>query len=151
MSEKTTLIICESVHHKNTIKIANAIGEILNAEVIEPRDFRIENISKYDLIGFGSGIYNGKHHTNILNLVSKLGKQANKNAFIFSTATIPVEAQNKFLNEALREKGFNIIGQFSCKGFMDYKLLKYFFGGLNKGRPNENDLINAKEFAMKIK
>jgi hypothetical protein len=35
-------------------------------------------------------------------------------------------------------------------GFNTNVFLKYF-GGVNKGRPNENDLNRAKEFADKIK
>jgi len=151
MGNKATLIVCASVHHKNTIKIANAISDILEADVIEPKDFDIESISRYDLIGFGSGIYNGKHHESILNLVSSINKQNNKKAFIFSTATIPLEVPHKTLNEMLIEKGFDVIGHFCCKGFMDYSFTKYLFRGLNKGRPNNKDFERARQFAMKIK
>jgi hypothetical protein len=34
---------------------------------------------------------------------------------------------------------------------MNYGFIKYFFGGLNKNRPNENDLLRAEKFAAKIK
>lgn len=151
MSNNTTLIICASVHHKNTIKVANVIGEVLNADVIAPKDFDVDSIARYDLIGFSSGIYNGRHHKSILDLVSNINKQNNKKAFIFSTSTIPLEVTHKALNEMLLEKGFDIIGHFCCRGFMDYSFTKHLFGGLNKGRPNIKDLERAREFAMKIK
>ncbi len=54
------------------------------------------------------------------------------------------------LSEKLKEKKFTIISSFSCPGFNTNLFLKYF-GGTNKNRPNEEDLKNAKKFALKIK
>jgi len=34
---------------------------------------------------------------------------------------------------------------------MNYSFSKYFFGGLNKKRPNAKDLNKAKNFAINIK
>ena len=151
MKEKNTLIICASFHHKNTMNISKRIAEILNAKIIEPKDFQEKMLSNYGLIGFGSGIYNGKHHNSILDLVSSINEQKGKNAFVFSTSTVPLKSLHKSINEILFDKGFEIIGQFCCKGFMDYRFTKYIFGGLNKGRPNERDYKNATNFAIKIK
>lgn len=55
------------------------------------------------------------------------------------------------LKQELVNKGFSIVDEFICKGFIDYSFIKYFFGGLNKKRPNENDLEEAKEFALRLK
>lgn len=151
MISKNTLIICESVHHSNTMEIAKVIGEVLNAKIIEQKNFELESFSNYDLIGFGSGIYNGEHHKSLFNLVSNLNKQNNKKAFVFSTSTIPLETTHKSLKQSLTEKGFEIIGDFYCKGFMNHSFTKYIFGGLNKGRPNDKDLKKAQDFARKIK
>jgi hypothetical protein len=43
-----------------------------------------------------------------------------------------------------------ILDEFNCAGFNTNSFLKYF-GGMNKGRPNTEDLQNAREFAQKIK
>lgn len=80
------LIVCESIHHGNTEKIGKAIAEYLNADLIKTNDVNVNTLEDYDLIGFGSGIYNGK-----------------------------------------------------------------LIGGIAKGRPNENDIQKAKEFAEKLK
>ncbi len=48
-------------------------------------------------------------------------------------------------------KGFIVISEFICKGFMNYSFTKYIFGGLNKKRPNELDFNNATDFAINIK
>ena len=53
------------------------------------------------------------------------------------------------LRARLLKKGFDIIGEFRCRGFADYGFLK-IFGGTNKGRPNGKDLQEAKDFARKL-
>jgi len=67
-----TLIIYTSIHHGNTEKIARAMAEVLGAKLMRTHEADINCISEYDLIGFGSGIYFGKYHRNILNLIDKL-------------------------------------------------------------------------------
>jgi flavodoxin len=151
MINKETVIICESIHHGNTLKIARAMGEVLNARIIKPLDFNEGIIADYDLIGFGSGIYGGEHDKSLLDLADKLEIQENKKAFIFSTSSIRMSAMHKALRDRLLKKGFGIIGEFYCKGFADYSVLKYLFGGINKGRPNKKDLQNAMAFAKKLK
>ena len=146
---KNVLIICASYHHNNTLSIAKAIGDVLNAKIITPNELDEESISEYDLIGFGSGIYNRKNHESIFKVVNELRVQNQKHAFIFSTSTFPYKTIHKKLKESLDEKGFNTIGEFRCKGFMDFGFTKGL-GGFNKGRPNEADLQNARDFARAI-
>jgi hypothetical protein len=54
------------------------------------------------------------------------------------------------LRERLRAKGYAIVGEFLCAGLNTNSLLKYF-GGLNKGRPDAEDLRHAEEFAQRMK
>lgn len=150
MREKRTLIICASYHHESTMKIGRKIAEILNADIMNPKDFQIETIDNYDLIGFGSGIYNGKHHSDLLKKVEQITQQNGKKTFVFSTSTVPLKITHEPMNTLLMQKGFEIIGQFFCRGFMTYSFTKYFFGGLNKGRPNSKDLLEAEKFAREI-
>lgn len=145
---KKVLIICQSIHHGNSMKIAKAIGEVLHAEIKKPNE--VKSISGYDLIGFGSGIYNGKHHESLFDFLVPLDIQNNKKVFIFSTASFKFMKMHKALRKKLVSKGFDIMGEFMCKGFMDYKFLKHFFGGLNKKRPNNKDIEDAKQFAENL-
>lgn len=149
--EKKVLIICISAHHNNTMKIAEAMGEELNAKIVKANEIDINTLSEYDLIGFGSGIYNGKHHKSLFNLLEKLPMQNKKKAFVFATMTISLQIPQKALRDKLAEKRFDVIGEFACRGFMDFSFTKYILGGLNKGRPNEDDLQRAREFARNIK
>ena len=54
------------------------------------------------------------------------------------------------LKEKLQSKGYTIIDEFQCKGFNTNSFLK-FFGGMNKGRPNTEDLKNGEEFVLNLK
>ena len=57
---------------------------------------------------------------------------------------------HKPLIKRLCEKGFIILGEFSYRVFEDYALFK-LIRGINKGRPSEEDLENARKFALKNK
>ncbi|MEM3399509.1 MAG: flavodoxin family protein [Candidatus Micrarchaeia archaeon] len=145
-----TLILCVSIHHKNTEKIANAIGEVLRANFAKPEDVDASLLSNCELIGFGSGIYFGRHHRSLFSFIDKL-PHMNKKAFIFSTSGLGLmPLDHLLLKRKLIEKGFNIIGEFSCRGFNTHGPLKYI-GGMNKGKPDDRDLERAREFAIRLK
>lgn len=143
------LLIYSSIHHGNTEKIARAMGESINADIIETRDLKINTLNEYDLIGFGSGIYYGKLHKNILELIDKLPTLSNKKVFVFSTSGQGKTKYNDFVEQKLKEKGFNVVGSFACKGYDTFGPFK-LIGGIAKGRPNDKDFQNAKDFAKKL-
>ena len=139
------LIIYNSVHHGNTEKIAKVIADELKAKMAKPTEEEVNKLSGYDLIGFGSGIYIGQHHNSILQLVEKLPVVKGKKAFVFCTSGVS-KNYNKSLKEKLIAKGFQVVGEFSCRGFDTFGPLK-LIGGIKKGRPNEEDFRKAREFA----
>jgi flavodoxin len=147
-------MVLVSYHHKNTSKIANAIAQVLDAQIRAPQQVRPEELQEYDLIGFGSGIYDEKNHPDLLDLADKAPSVANGKAFIFSTSGTPFDmSRSEFhtpLREKLQSKGYTIVGEFSCAGLNTNSFLKAF-GGLNKGRPNAEDLKHAQEFAQNVK
>jgi len=55
-----SLIIYQSIHHNNTEKIAQIMAKELNADLVKINQVKDLDVSGYDLIGFGSGIYFGK-------------------------------------------------------------------------------------------
>ena len=143
------LIVYESIHHGNTEKIGKAMAEYLNADLIKTNDINVNTLKDYDLIGFGSGIYNGKLHKNVLDLIEKSPTLSNKKAFVFSTSGQGKAKYNNTIKQKLKEKGFEVVGSFACKGYDTFGPLK-LIGGIAKGRPNENDIQKAKEFAEKL-
>ena len=155
-----SLIILFSYHHNNTQKIAEAMAKVLGAQIKSPQETNLEELDQYDLVGFGSGIYSYQHHRSLFDLADKLPQVTNRRAFVFSTTGAPIafgesaitEAleQHKPLKEKLQSKGYVIIDEFICAGFNTNSFLR-LFGGINKGRPNAEDLKHAEEFAQNLK
>jgi len=149
-----SLLVLFSYHHKNTEKIAKVFAQVLDAQIKSPQQVIPEELQEYSLIGFGSGIYDDKHHKLLLDLADKLPQVNNRKAFIFSTSAMQEKAKvaqdHSLLREKLQSKGYIIVDEFSCKGFNTNSFLKYF-GGMNKGRPNAEDIKHAEEFAQNLK
>jgi flavodoxin len=143
------LIVYTSSHHGNTEKIARAMGKILDAPLVHPDEVSTE-LSEYNLIGVGSGIYFANMDRELLTFIKRLPPM-NKNVFIFSTRGMgPPRFYHRSVRKRLQEKGCTVVGEFSCKGWDTGGSLKYI-GGINKGRPNKEDVENAKEFSRRIK
>lgn len=148
-----SLLVLYSFHHHNTEKIAKVFSEVLDADIKTPKEIDPKDLSEYDLVGFGSGIYSAKHHESLLELADTLPEVNNKNAFLFSTAGITGKSKttkdHSTLRKKLESKGYTVIAEFQCKGFNTNSFLRVF-GGMNKGRPNVDDLKNAEVFANSL-
>ena len=149
-----TLIVCKSIHHDNTLQVARAMVDELNADLATPEDINSLSIAGYDLIGFGSGIYMGKHHRSLLSFVDNLESLSGKNVFVFYTSGFSkFPARPTFetaLSRILVEKGAQILDVFSCRGLETYGPFR-IGGGKNKGHPDERDLANARNFAKSLR
>ncbi len=158
-----SLLVVFSYHHKNTEKIASVFAKVLDAQIKPPQEINPEELQQYSLIGFGSGIYGGKHHKSLLEFADNLPQVTDRKAFIFSTCGAPmkfmerdkaefskyVAKNHSLLREKLQSKGYMIVDEFSCGGFNTNSINK-LWGGINKGRPNAEDLKHAEEFAQNL-
>lgn len=163
-SVKPVILILFSYHHKNTEKIAHVFAKVLDAYIQSPLKADPEEIQQVSLVGFGSGIYSEQHHKTILDFTDKLTPVTNKKAFIFSTDGAPrglikddhpmaeeqLRKNHRKLKERLISKGYVIVGEFNCGGWNTNSFLK-LFGGINKEKPNAEDLQRADQFAQKLK
>ena len=157
MIEVKTLLVLYSYHHHNTAKIAHAFAQVLDAEIKAPQQLAPQDLDGYDLVGFGSGIDSGKHYKALLDFVDKLLEALDRKAFIFSTCGAPaigfsreaVLENHSALRGKLQSRGYLILNEFGCPGHNTNSFLKRF-GGLNKGRPNAQDLKDAAAFAQNL-
>lgn len=149
-----SLLVLYSYHHHNTEKIAKVFAKVLDAEIKTPKEIKPEKLQGYDVVGFGSGIYSAKHHESLLDLADELPQVTGMKSFLFSTAGITGKSKatkdHGTLREKLESKGYIILDEFQCKGFNTNSFLK-LFGGMNKGRPNTQDLKTAEGFAQNLK
>ncbi len=140
----------------NTEKVAKEMAMVLGADLKKVGEVNPSELANYDLIGFGSGIYMGKHHKSLLAIVKGL-PPSNKKAFIFSTSgtihSMPKPNCHKALRKVLQQKNFEVIDEFNCPGFdtVLFVRLIHFGKALNPGRPNEEDLKKAQAFTNNLK
>lgn len=145
-----SLLIVHSWHHNSTANVANAMADALRAGVKTPLTTDAADLAGYDLIGFGAGIDSGAHYGELLAFAKTLPNAPGKMCFLFSTCGVCTESKmvtdHAALRAILEEKGYQVLGDFSCLGFNTNSFLKYL-GGINKGRPNAEDLARARAFA----
>lgn len=145
-----TAIIYHSTHHENTRKVAETLASELEADLFDISKSVPQDLESYDLVGFGSGIYFYKHSRLLLHTVKEMRNRKGAHAFIFSTrGGGPPLLYHRSLRLALRDRGFIIVGEFSCKALDTVGPLK-FFGGINKKRPAEKDFEKARLFAQTL-
>ena len=148
----STLIAYVSVSHGNTAKIAHAIGEVLSADLLEPELVDPAVVSSYDILGVGSGIYGSTPHPRLRSFVRRLPPGDDMAAFTFTSSGFgrsqsrPWEAS---LERLLRDRGYDVIGSFDCRGFDTWLPLR-LIGGINKGHPDADDLARARAFGHEL-
>lgn len=149
-----SLIIYYSDYNQNTEKIARVFAKKINADLMDLKDTKEISIDKYNLIGFGSGVYEQNLSPKIFTIAEKL-ELTDKNVFVFSTSGIGAKFYNKKLVKLLSSKGGLYKGSFACKGSFDNKSLSNIriFDIMSKfavGHPNESDVTKAEEFINKV-
>ncbi len=144
------LVTYVSIHHGNTAKIAEVVASTLGADLLPLQEVKASMPEQYDLVGFGSGIYFGRHHRTLLRFVGELPLLTDKKAFIFATSGLRrlplVHDFGRPLKKKLQDKGFDIVGEFSCRG-RDTFGATMIVGGIHRGRPDARDLAEAADFA----
>jgi len=144
-------IIYESLHHGNTLKVAEAMAEAIGADLVRLRDRRKADLLDYDLVGFGSGIYGSKHHRDLLAFASRARFRDGARVFLFSTAGLPFLSGvwHRALRAELGTKSIQIAGELCLPGYDTYAIFG-LLGGINRGRPGDRDLERAAEFARSM-
>lgn len=136
------VIVYHSSHHGNTKKLVEAIAQGRDVTLIDAAATKSADLSGYDQIGFASGIYFGKFHASVLEFARNNlphGKQ------VFFLSTYGGSSNTKAIEQAVKEKSAQIIGQFGCRGYDTFGPFQ-LIGGIAKGHPNETDLENAQRF-----
>lgn len=154
MSNSRTLILCVSIHHGNTAKVAAAMAAVLDAQLAVPDAMPSTGLQDRPLVGFGSGVYYGRMHEDLFWWLQGLPESSETMmpAFVFSTSGLPWLSGfwHRPLRRLLASKGFRVLGEFSCCGYDTWGPL-WLTGGLNKAHPDEHDLERARLFAAAMR
>ena len=136
---KRTLILYASTHHGNTRRLAEAMAEAAGAELCDLLHDPLPDLSGYDLIGMASGIYYGKLHPRIPELLRQLEPRPGQRVFLAYTCGIRYRAYEKPVLELLRQKGIDCAGCYACRGYDTFGPFGKI-GGIARGRPSAEEL-----------
>lgn len=152
VNEIRPLIVLKSVHHQSTLRVAEAMVEVMGGRIVEPIEATAELLAEHDLIGVGSGIYYGRFHAEIRQWAAEVrAASVGQKAFVLSTSGLPKLSgmYHKPLIRQLETAGFDVVAEFRCSGHDSWGPL-WFFGGLHQRHPDAADLQRAKEFAAAL-
>ncbi|MEV7548539.1 flavodoxin family protein [Amycolatopsis sp. NPDC089917] len=143
------VIVCVSVSHGNTARIAGIMAKALDARVVSPEEVDPAELDACDLVGFGSGIFNLELHPRLCRFVRELPEKQRRKAFVFTTSGLPEPPFRRYTRrfaETLGRKGFDVVGTFTCRAFDTWPPFK-LVGGIRKDRPGTADFEAARRFA----
>ena len=141
------VIIYASVHHGNTKKIAEAMASVISADLIDIIKNKGFDLSGYDVIGFASGVYYHGFHESIKKYIEETEFTKDQRVFLACTCGLAYRDYTKGIKKKLTRKNIQCIGHFQCRGFDTFGIFGRL-GGIAKDHPNDNDLKNAKQFAL---
>ncbi|MCF8570226.1 flavodoxin [Gordonia sp. HY002] len=148
-----SLIVVASKSHGNTLRIAEAMAETLDATVVAPGDVSDSEIDAADLVGWGSGVYWMSFAPELTARIERLAVRDRGRAFVFSTSGLPetpLRRYSRALSRSLTGRGFEVLDPvFSCRG-LDTMGPLGLVGGVNKGTPTTNDVAAAQAYARRI-
>ncbi|XHH10340.1 MAG: flavodoxin family protein [Candidatus Bathyarchaeia archaeon] len=139
-------IVIYSTHRNNTEKVALAIAQAVNCQTVKlTENFDVSNLQLegYDRVFLGTGIRGGEPYVELVNFLKSADLGVGKRFLLFMTWA-GGGASNKLAYEgvkkALEAKGQSLEPDyFICLG--------QTFGFTRRGRPNEEDLAQAKAWA----
>lgn len=144
-----TLILYRSPHHGNTKKLLDAIAAAYPDVTLALADETPVDASQYDIVGIASGVYMGKPHRTVRKALESLQGNGRKAFSVFTSGDREGGKYAARFTELLQKRGFTPCGFYWCVGLDSFGPLK-LVGGVNKGRPNEEDVAGAVSFYEKL-
>ncbi|MGI5895208.1 MAG: flavodoxin domain-containing protein [Candidatus Merdivicinus sp.] len=137
-----------SRHHGNTLKVMEAMCQKYPADFIDVTNPSTTCLDEYELIGFASGIYGFDFHKMVADFARQYLPRGKKVFFVY-TYGLNKGIGCKTLAQIASQKDAVILGEYGCKGYDTFGPLK-LTGGISKGHPDSEDLLNAQKFYQDI-
>lgn len=144
-----TVIIYASSHHGNTRKVVEAMADEVNADLYSIKEVRDIDLSRYEYLGFASGVYFNKLSQAIMDLINKTLFKPQQKVFLVYTAGFNYRNYGKKAAILLKNKGGTYLGYFKCRGYDTWGPLAKV-GGIAKKHPSNQDLERARIFIKEI-
>lgn len=144
---KNIIIYC-SIHHNNTFKLLQSGCDNLDVELVNIKNAKDIELSKYNVVGFASGIYNGKFHQSLFDFIDNSVSLPKKAFLVHTSGSGNKKYALSFIN-LLKEKDIDIIDSFCCKGLDTFGVFKYI-GGISRKHPDSKDIDNFRNFISTI-
>lgn len=147
-----TVILYRSKHHGNTKKLVDAV--VANFDNVDAIDVaalgknEYPDLDEYPLVGIATGIYYGKIDDDLARVMEHTINEGQK---IFGLITYGGSSKwyGKDIDGICRMKRAVFLACWGCAGFDTWGPYK-FMGGMNKGRPNQDDIQACLEFYKKL-
>ena len=140
-----TLILYRSPHHGNTMKLLDAIKKAHPDVVLAKAGEDGFDALKYDIVGIASGVYNGKLHRTVRKALEGLVGNGRKAFAVYTCGDKEGGKYGERYMDLLRSKGFTPAGFYWSVGHDSFGPLR-LVGGINKGRPNDEEIHGAVKF-----
>ncbi len=140
-----SVIIYYSSHHGNSKKLAEYLAERYGCEAYSVRDAARLELAAYDAVLFVSGVYALAMGKSLIEYIEE-NRDALKGIRIGLALTSGMQLA-RFITSAVEifEKNeLEVSETFQCKGYDTFGPLA-LFGGINRNRPDQEDLEEAAE------
>ena len=132
------VILYASIHHQNTLKLVRAVAERIHADTVDLLNDAQPDLTGYSCVFLASGIYFNTLHRSLLDFIGRTAFDG-----------LRYRDYAKPAARLLARQGARYAGNFGCRGFDTYGVLKKI-GGIAKGHPNQADLDSATAFAAAV-
>ena len=125
--------------------VVYSIDEVfIDTTLIDVTKTDTANLTSYDLIIFASGIYFSQFKKRVMTFVKKNLSAGKKTALLYTYGTKRNSYTNK-ITEAIQQKDSMVTGSYGCLDFDTFGPFK-LVGGIAKGHPNADEIVNAVKF-----
>lgn len=135
---------------ENTAQVAEAVANVLEAELQRCEDVDADALRGRPLVGLGSGIYWLGHDRQVYALVNRIPDGTP--VFTITTSGFRfgflVRLYKWRLRRRLEKRGLRVIGEIYSPGHDKFVLFRWM--GLSRNRPDDRDLDHARDVAREI-
>ncbi len=150
--KKKICLFCYSYHTFSTKKFCEGVAkdntkfdfDIYQLEPYKPEEVPTD-MSKYDFVGFASGIYAWDVGKSVYKHLEKLTNFKGKKCFTFTVSGDGAKRYPFYLKDPIEKQGGIFLGGFGTMGYQNYFPLS-LFGGKTKQCPTPESMAEGKKF-----